>query len=366
MRLLTLRLHQFRSYEQLTVMPPEGTTVFLGENGAGKTNLLEAVHLCCLGRSHRTSSDRDMVRRGKKTCAVHACVQRDALQEEVGVRLFAQQGLRKLIYVNGKVVPRIGEMMGHMTCVMFSPEDVELVKGSPQGRRGFLDMLLSQSRPPYFYALQTYAAALRQRNALLREIARGKTGGADLDVWDEQLAVAAAPIVRQRREAAEALCAQGSGYYALIADRGGGPFALRYHGTLADSADPERDLLAQLRAGRAEDLRRMSTGPGPHRDDLKLTLAGEEMRSICSQGEARTAALAMRLSQMDVLSGAHGEAPLLLLDDVLSELDQGRRARLLGCLPVTQTLITCTDLPGLERVRPVCVLRVADGMVRGA
>ena len=362
MRLLQLRLHQFRSYRQLTVMPPDGLTVFVGDNGAGKTNLLEAIHLCCLGRSHRTSIDRDMIRIGEKTCAVHARIQRVSIQDEVGVRLFNQQGERKLIYINGKVVQRIGELMGHMTCVMFSPEDLDLVKGPPQGRRGFLDMLLSQSQAAYFYAIQTYGSILRQRNALLKEIIRGNADAGQLDVWDEQLSRAAAPIVRQRRDAANAISQAAKEHYAYISGRRDEHFFLRYQGTLAESIHPEKDLMEQLQEGRADDLRRLSTGQ-PTQDDLRLMLAGQEMRSFASQGQARTAALAMRLAQIDILARAHGEAPLLLLDDVLSELDQGRCARLLSRLDSMQTLLTCTDLSGLDGIRPDCILKVRDGMV---
>ncbi len=366
MRLLQLRLHQFRTYRQLTLMPPGGVTVFVGENGAGKTNLLEAIHLCCLGKSHRTSADRDMIRLGSRTCAVHARVQRTDAVDEVGVRLFSQQGERKLIYVNGKIVQRIGELMGHMTCVMFSPEDLELVKGAPQTRRGFLDMLLSQSQAAYFYAIQTYGAILRHRNALLKEIARGRGDAGTLDVWDEQLARACAPIVRLRRDASEAIAHTAKQHYAFISGRESEAFSLRYQGTLAESLDPEADLLRQLADARQDDLRRLSTGPGPHRDDLRLSIQGQEMRAFASQGQARTAALAMRLAQIDVLTQAHGEAPLLLLDDVLSELDERRRGRLLIMLDRKQTLMTCTDLAGLKDVSPACVLTVREDMVSDA
>lgn len=363
MRLLQLRLHEFRSYQQLTLLPPSGMTVFVGENGAGKTNLLEAIHLCCLGRSHRTSVDRDMIRIGSRTCAVQARVQHTHVLDEVGVRLYAQQNERKLIYVNGKIVQRIGELMGHMTCVMFSPEDLEIVKGPPQARRTYLDMLLSQSQSAYFYAIQGYSSILKQRNALLKEIAKRGADSTQLDIWDEQLAKAAAPIVRHRREASLTLSKLAREHYSYISSRESEPFHLRYQGSLEESLDPAEDLLKQLVASRQEDVRRMSTGPGPHRDDLRLMLAGQEMRSFASQGQLRTAVLAMRLAQIDILTQAYQEAPLLLLDDVLSELDEGRRARLILRLGKTQTLMTCTDLSGLEGINPSCVLRVKDGTI---
>ena len=199
MYIQSLRLHDFRSYRQVTLTPPRGATVFVGENGAGKTNLLEAVHLCCLGRSHRTANDREMIRAGQETCAVQLRVQRADGVDEVGVRLFAPvERRRKVLYINGKTAARTGELMGHATCVMFSPEDLDIVRGAPQGRRRFLDMLLSQCGAGYYYALQTYNSALKQRNALLHDIARGQARAATLEVWDEQLAQAAVPMVKAR------------------------------------------------------------------------------------------------------------------------------------------------------------------------
>jgi len=365
-RLTQLRLHDFRNYAQVTLMPPGGVTVFVGENGAGKTNLLEAIHLCCLGRSHRTPFDRDMIRLGCRTSAVYARVKRQVTRDEVGVRLFSQQSLRKTIYVNGKTVPRIGELMGHMTCVMFSPEDMSIVKGAPQVRRGFLDMLLSQCQPAYFYALQSYHAALKQRNALIKQLAKQRGDLNQLEVWDEQLAKTAVPIVRMRREAVLTLSDLAKEHYTFISGRQPEVFVLRYQSSLSGPGDPGEALMDQLTASREDDLRRLTTGTGPHRDDLRLVLSGQEMRGFASQGQMRTAVLAMRLAEINILTQAHKDAPLLLLDDVLSELDEGRRARLMGSLGGMQTLLTTTDLHILAGMQPECVLKVAEGKVFSA
>ena len=363
MRLTQLRLHDFRNYPQVTLMPPAGVTVFVGENGAGKTNLLEAIHLCCLGRSHRTPFDRDMIRLGCKTSAAYSRVQRHVTRDEVGVRLFAQQNLRKAIYVYGKTVPRIGELMGHMTCVMFSPEDMAIVKGAPQVRRSFLDMLLSQCQPAYFYAIQTYHAALKQRNALLKLLAKKRGNPKQLEVWDEQLVRAASPMVRMRREAVLTLSDLAKEHYTFISGREPEVFVLRYQSSLSGSGDPGEMLMDQLAASREDDMCRLTTGFGPLRYDLKLVLSGQEIRGYASQGQMRTAVLAMRLAEINILTQAHRDAPLLLLDDVLSELDEGRRARLLGSLGGMQTLLTATDLETLAGMKPDCVLKVIDGKV---
>ena len=367
MYIQTLRLHDFRSYRQVLLAPPRGATVFVGENGAGKTNLLEAVHLCCLGRSHRTANDREMIRAGQETCAVQVRVQRADGVDEVGVRLFMPtQKKRKVLHINGKTASRTGELMGHVTCVMFSPEDIDIVRGAPAGRRRFLDMLLSQCGAGYYYALQTYNSALKQRNALLHDIARGAAKPALLDVWDEQLAQAAAPVVKSRQYAAQSLDTLARGHYAHIGGRENEVFSLRYVGHLAESAAPAEDLLRLLHERREEDLRRMTTTAGPHRDDLLLSLAGDDMRAFASQGQMRTGVLSLRLSELDMLTRRQGEAPLLLLDDVLSELDAGRRMRLLERIGGIQTLLTCTDLSDLTGAKPEAVLRVRDGQITEA
>lgn len=364
MHVLSLRLHDFRSYRQVLLTPPPGVTVFVGENGAGKTNLLEAVHLCCLGRSHRTSQDREMIRTGCDTAAVQVRVQRSDGVDEVGVRLYSPLSRkRKLLYINGKTASRMGELMGHVTCVMFSPEDLDICRGAPQERRSFLDMLLSQCGKGYFYALQTYQSVLRQRNALLHDIARGGNGLAQLDAWDEQLSLAAAPVVRARQYAVQGLSHLAGAHYAHISGRTQEVFSLRYSGALAESTRPDEDMLRLLKANREEDLRRVTSTIGPHRDDLLLSLSGESMRAFASQGQMRTAVLSLRLAELDMLTQRQGEAPLLLLDDVLSELDSGRRTRLLERIRGVQTLLTCTDLSDLSGAAPEAVLRVRSGEI---
>ena len=359
MRMTGLRLRDFRGYHQVMLSPPEGVTVLVGENGAGKTNLLEAVHLCCVGRSHRTANDKEMIRKGQDTAAVQLTVERRDGVHEVGVRLFENARRRKIVFVNGKTAPRMGELMGHATCVIFSPEDLALVKEGPQARRRFLDMLLSQHQKAYFYALQTYMSALKQRNALLKQ-----GDFRQLPTWDEQLAIAAAPVVRLRREACQRLEQRAQVHYLYIGGREDERFSMRYAGALADSADPAEDMLRGLIACRDEDQRRLTTCFGPHRDEIELNLSGEPIRAFGSQGQMRTAALSMKLAAFDLLEAAQGEPPLLLLDDVLSELDPDRRRRLIARIGRAQALLTCTDQADFIGARPACVLRVENGSIR--
>ena len=358
MRLTGLRLHDFRGYRQVLLSPPPGVTVLVGENGAGKTNLLEAVHLCCLGRSHRTAFDREMIRTGQATAAVQLTVERSDGRHDVGVRLFEAARKRKIIYVNGKIAPRIGELIGHATCVIFSPEDLELVKDGPQTRRRFLDMLLSQLQPAYFYALQTYMTTLRQRNALLKQ---GDLR--PLEAWNAQLAAAAAPLIRARRQVCDQLSSSAQKHYYYIGGRENEQFAMRYESALSESGDIEGDMLRGLQACRDEEARRQTTCFGPHRDDLSLFLFDQPLKAFASQGQMRTAALSMKLAAFDLLELSQGEPPLLLLDDVLSELDPDRRRRLIARIGRAQALLTCTDRSDFIGARPACVLHVRDGAI---
>jgi len=358
MRMTVLRLRDFRGYQQLLFSPPEGVTVLVGENGAGKTNLLEAVHLCCLGKSHRTSTDTEMIRQGQETAAVQLTVEKNDGKHEVGIRLFENARRKKIVYVNGKTASRIGNLMGHATCVIFSPEDLGLVKEGPGTRRRFLDMLLSQQQKAYFYALQTYTSALKQRNALL------KLGDfRQLPAWDEQLAAASASVVRLRREAVSDLCARAAVHYRYIGGKENEVFHIQYRGQLSESSDPKQDMLQGLLAGREEDIRRQTTCFGPHRDELELTLSGKPIKAFGSQGQMRTAALSMKLAAFDLLEAVQGEPPLLLLDDVLSELDPDRRRRLISRIGRAQALLTCTDREDFIGAHPACVLRVENGNI---
>lgn len=344
MRIERLRLMNFRNYEKAEVRPAPGVTVLYGENAQGKTNLMEAVHLCCVGRSQRTSRDRELVRWGEKEAYVQADVRRRDGPRQVGVALFPAEQKKKKITLNGEPVRRIGELMGQVNAVLFSPDDLRLVKDGPDGRRRFLDMEISQLQPAYFYALQRYARALNQRNGLLREL-QGNPGSSlasTLEEWDAMLAQTGAVIVQRRLRY---LAMLGEKALMVHQDLSGGreKLLLKYVGCEPD----EQTLLMQLRAARGEDIRRGFTGTGPHRDDYKIIINGKDARAFASQGQQRTAALSMKLAEIEVMREETDEAPVLLLDDVMSELDVSRRRMLLSRIGDVQTIITCTHLDDL-------------------
>lgn len=345
MRFTSIRLSRFRNYPSLVLEPHPGTTVLYGPNGSGKTNLLEAMHLLSLGRSHRTAQDREMVAAGAEHAAVWCKTQRLDGSHQVEVRLYPGQKPHKRVLLQGKPAQRIADLMGHATVVMFSPEDLRIVRDGPAARRRFVDMQLSQIRPSYLRALKTYLTVLESRNALLRQnrLAGVADFTAQLDTWDDQLAAAAVPLVGARRWFLTALSREAAAQYAAISENPDEPFALSYAGPLARADDPRKAMLEGLRRARREDAQRMYTTFGPHRDDLALSLCGRDLRAFGSQGQLRTAVLSMKLGEIRLIEAEMGEPPTLLLDDVFSELDLRRRSALLKSTRGVQTIITCTD-----------------------
>ena len=360
MRVKTLSLTQFRNYDQATITPGEGVTVFVGPNAQGKTNVLEALHLCCIGRSHRTSRDEELIRWGQEAAKVHIRTEPQDGTHEVSILLSKTQKKKKQVRIGSRQAERIGELLGHVCGVLFSPEDLQIVKSGPAERRRFIDMQLSQLRPAYFYALQRAQRALVQRNALLKEIAKNPALMPTLDAWDEQLCTAGGEIVLNRRQAIEMLSAAAAKTHQTLTT-GREALELRYISQAAEAEDPAAALLARMRAARNEDIRRMTTSVGVHRDDIAITINGKDARTFASQGQQRSAVLALKLAQLELFWQERGEAPILMLDDVMSELDPSRRRQLLERIDRVQTFVTCTDLSDLGGARHSAVYHVENG-----
>jgi len=345
MRFTLLRVQNFRNYPFLEIRPSPGITVLHGANGAGKTNVLEAMHLLSLGRSHRTTADREMIAQGKEVALVHGEAQRRDGKHEVEVRLYPLEKPSKRVLLYDKPAERIADMMGHVTCVMFSPEDIRLIRDGPAARRRFMDMQISQIRPSYLRALKTYLTTLESRNALLKtqRISPMADFETQLDTWDEQLIRAALPVAENRRWFLQELAANAAEQYASIAEDPGEDFTLRYQGVLANNEVSYRAMETGLKRTRGEDIQRLFTSFGPHRDDIQMLLSGKELRPFGSQGQIRTAVLSMKLGEIALIQQELGEKPALLLDDVFSELDVKRRSALVKATQAVQAFLTCTD-----------------------
>ena len=363
MRVKSLSLKNFRNYEQASITPDSGVTVFTGPNAQGKTNILEALHLCCLGRSHRTARDEELIRWGADSARVQILTQQMDGTHEVTILLSRSQKKKKTVRIGARQAERIGELFGHVCGVLFSPEDLSIVKDGPAERRRFLDMQLSQLRPQYFYSLQRAVRTLNQRNALLKEIAKHPSLLPTLDMWDEQLARVGAEIAQSRRQAIAFLDEEARRAHASLTD-GREELRLWYISQTVDAPDAAEQLLGRLRAARSEDLRRMTTTVGIHRDDMGVTINGKEARTFASQGQQRSAVLSLKLAQLEMAARETGEAPILMLDDVMSELDPQRRRQLIERIDRVQTFVTCTDLSDLAGARQGTVYHVENGTLR--
>ena len=348
----SLKLRDFRNYQELEITPHPGVNILFGQNGSGKTNLLEAIHYCALGRSHRTSQDKEVVSKSAEFAAVGVQLQKNAVRMDIQVKLTPNDGKKKSVFVDRKRANRLSDLMGHVQCVIFSPEDLMLVKEGPAIRRRYLDMMLSQLSTAYFTALQQYQKALDQRNALLREAKKGvRLDAYMMDAFEEAMAAQCAVVIPLRRRMVQHTGFVAGEKYASISGRETEEFRMAYECCVPEGEDIAAYAVKALKNGRQEDVFRGSTSFGIHREDIQLTLKGREMKVFASQGQIRTAALSMKLAQLEVFRGETGEAPILLLDDVMSELDMTRRTRLLEEISGVQTFITCTDESDLEGCR---------------
>ena len=393
MRIERLRLTDFRNYASLDLSLPAGLIVFSGRNAQGKSNILEAVTLCAMTRSFRTASERELVRWGAEghftRVEATAARRRGQVQVEVVVTDSSQPiegkpGLpggsdialpaalpRKRIRVNG-VPRRAMDLIGQITVVIFSPSELELVTGSPAERRRFLDLTLCQVNPSYCRNLSQYQKVLLQRSALLRRIRDDKESPHALRFWDEQLATLAVPIMREREAFIEHAAGAAARIYAVLAESEGlaeeeenegvaavgedaSNLQLVYRPSYDDPpAEKNADMISGMRA-RLGELRRREIAQGanvlgPHRDDLAFLAGGVDISTYGSRGQQRSVALALKLAELEYIEYETGDQPILLLDDVLSELDSGRRRDLLEAVrPLDQVLLTTTDsasLPG--------------------
>jgi len=335
MRLLRFECRGFRSLQETLFEPSARINVIYGDNAQGKTSLLEAILFAATSKSHRTSDERDLVKYGEHGFHLRASAERQ--RGEVRLEANWWDGAKRF-KVNGVTQTRLSDILGKITVVLFSPDDITLVKGSAASRRKFIDMELSQISPNYLNALQRYRQALRQRNELLR---KSVADPALLDVWDSQLAEFGAIVIKERQAYLAQLGFYAANAYARIAD--GETLDVTYQPDIAHEAD----VAAVLAKTRTSDIRRQMTTRGPHRDDMDITVAGQSARSFASQGQQKTAALTLKLAELDLVKDRTGEFPALMLDEVLSELDNTRSRRLFETLdPAVQCLVTTTDLAG--------------------
>lgn len=338
MRVESLSLQNFRNYERLTLSCPDFLNVFIGQNAQGKTNLLETMIVLATGRSLRAARDAEMVRWGAEEAHVSADIARELGPVRIEMRLRA--GVGKRVLVNGNPLRRLADLFGYLNVVSFTPDDLQLVKGSPSYRRQFLDYEIAQVSPAYRDHLARYNRVLKQRNSLLRAIADGEASPAALEPWEPQLVEHGSRVIVKRAEMIASLSPLASEIHRRIT-QGSERLTLEYRPFFLAEDEPVEEGLQDLdhvrlrfveklhRLRRAE-IQRGTSLVGPQRDDVLFKVNGVDARIFGSQGQQRTTVLSCKLAEIRYMEEQVGEPPVLLLDDVMSELDASRRSFLVG------------------------------------
>ncbi len=343
MKVTKIVLNNFRNYVNLTLEFTNNINVFIGDNAQGKTNILESIYYGAMGRSHRTSTDSELIRWQQNNASISINFSRLSIENSLLFKFRTEQN-KEIMANNYAIKPR--ELVGLLNVVLFSPEDLMLIKGMPAMRRRFLDIEISQASPIYYQQLLKYNRIVSQRNTLLKKIRENKEKTDLLDAWDQQLASMAAQIVKKRQMAIKKLAMLANLMHRKITDNKESLTVIyQKHGIDEVSEENLMDEYSnKLAIVRQNDIWRGSTSIGPHRDDLILSVNGVNLKTFGSQGQQRTGVLALKLAELEFIKSETGEYPILLLDDVMSELDASRREHLLSFIrDRVQTFITATE-----------------------
>jgi DNA replication and repair protein RecF len=370
MRLVALRLSQFRNYTHAQLTPSPRVNILLGANAQGKTNLLEAIYYLSAFRPLRPVREIDLIQWGAQEMRLTAQYESDGLPDDLQVRLQAQG--KRTISLNEQPVARPSALVGRLSVVCFTANDLTLVRGEPADRRRFLDTEISLLSQRYLYSLAHYRRALEQRNNLLRAYLEGAATLESLPEWNAQLVKYGARLFQARRQFLERLNALAETTHRALT-HSAETLQLQYlPGLPVRKPLPEKEedwadaLLSALHQSAGEELRRGTTLYGPHRDDFQILVQGYEARLFASQGQQRTCALSLRLSEVALVESIRNEPPIVLLDDVFSDLDPARRRSLVEYLTLrTQTFITCTDLSAFDEatLRDAALFEIHSGTV---
>ena len=353
----SIELQNYRNYEKLHMDFSGGTNLLYGDNAQGKTNLLEAIYVCSTTKSHRGSKDKEIIRFQQEESHIKLLVKKRDVPYRIDMHL--KKNKTKGVAINGIPIRKASELFGIVNVVFFSPEDLNIIKNGPSERRRFLDLELCQLNKLYVHALIQYNRVITQRNKLLKDLVFHPEYEETLDIWDEQMIQYGSQVIQFRQEFIEQL----------------NNIILNIHKQLSGEEETlelfyeANTSIAQLKnslaKSRESDLRQKTTGVGPHRDDISFMVNGIDIRKFGSQGQQRTAALSLKLAEIELVKHLVNDYPILLLDDVLSELDGNRQKHLLSGINHIQTMITCTGLEDFLNHRfPINkVYRVVKGTV---
>ncbi|KOA20313.1 DNA replication and repair protein RecF [Clostridium homopropionicum DSM 5847] len=338
MYIKSLNLLNFRNYNNLSIQLNKGINIFTGDNAQGKTNILESIYYCSIGKSHRTSKDKELIKWGADEAYISTYISKERLDKKIDIKIFKEG--KKGININSIKLNSISDLMGVFNVVIFSPEDLKIVKESPAFRRKFIDIELCKLNKKYYYTLVQYNKVLNERNFALRKWENDKN---ILDIYDSQISKFASLIIKERLNYIKKLNDQGKIIHKKITSNN--EFIdFEYITEVKDFDNIENDFIKLLRENRRKDLEKGITSIGPHRDDFSIFINNIDTRKFGSQGQQRTAVLSTKFASLEIIKEEIGEYPVLLLDDVLSELDLKRQKYILNSIKKVQTIITCTGI----------------------
>ncbi|MFW6281546.1 MAG: DNA replication/repair protein RecF [bacterium] len=341
-------LKNYRNIKKNIIKLNPGINILIGDNGQGKTNFLESIYILGTGSSHRTNRDKELINWKKES----TLIQVNLVKKDYSIKISLIDNTSKKPKINDNPLEKFTELIGNLNVVLFSPEDLKLVKGSPANRRKFLNIEVSQVSSYYHKLLNKYNHVLKQRNNLLKNIRSNTSSNEMLEVWDEQLSELGAKIIKKRLEVIEKLKILARLNQRKITE-GTENLSIEYKNSIKDNIEEENDIKVifkqNLVNNRNKEIERGYTITGPHRDDLIFKINEKDVRKFGSQGQQRTVALSLKLAELEFMKSEIGEYPILLLDDVFSELDKKRKNTLINVIKNNiQTIITSTDFEEFE------------------
>lgn len=357
MYIKSLSINNFRNYEEARIDFSKNINIIYGKNAQGKTNILEALYLCATSKSQRTTNCREMIKFDSDEAHINVNFIKNNMDDQIDIHL--RKNNKKSISLNKIPIKKLSELFGIIQIVIFSPEDLGLIKNGPKERRRFIDIELCQINPLYYYNLKNYYQVLKQRNNLLKDIKKNNYGFDQLDVWDIQLLNYGLKVMKFREEFINEL----------------NPYFIDNHYQISGQKEKsslfyeknifEKTFEEKLLKNRNYDIMTGSTSVGPHKDDIRFEINNVDIRKFGSQGQQRTAALSLKLSEIKLMEKNSGESPILLLDDVLSELDDIRQNYLIHHIKDIQTIITCTGIEDFikSNVKIDHLIKVENGKI---
>lgn len=329
-----IELNNFRNYKEQQIELEKGINLFFGENAQGKTNILEAIFLCAIGKSFRAKKEKELINLEEKNAKINIEYEKEDRSGNIKIEI----NDKKNIYINGVKQTKLSDILGKINIVMFSPDDIEILKSGPAKRRRFLNIMISQLRPQYVYYLNMYLKTLEQRNNYLRQIENENKSIELLDIWDEKLAEYGEEVFKYRNEFIQKIKEKIYNIHTNITEEKE-ELKIKY---ISDCEEKEK-YKEELKKSRKSDIERGYTTKGIHRDDIYFFINKKQVNIYGSQGQNRTVILSLKLSELEIIKEEIGEYPILLLDDFMSELDSKRRENFLKHINNTQILITCTE-----------------------